>query len=58
MTKADRIRKMSNEELALLIEEIATECNYQGVHRGCRYCKKLYCNAELFEKWLQSDESI
>ena len=54
MTNADRIRAMSNEELATFISEIADECERNTeCNQHCYGCDIEYCVRESCLKWLQ-----
>ena len=53
-TNADRIRAMSDEELATFISEIADECEKNTeCHQHCYGCDIEYCVYESCLKWLQ-----
>ena len=53
-TNADRIRAMSNEELATFISEIADECERNTeCNQHCYGCDIEYCVRESCLKWLQ-----
>ena len=54
MTNADRIRAMSDEELATFISEIADECERNTeCNQHCYGCDIEYCVRESCLKWLQ-----
>ena len=54
MTNADRIRSMSDEELATFISEIANECEINTeCNQHCYGCDIEYCVHESCLKWLQ-----
>ena len=54
MTNADRIRAMSDEELATFISEIADECERNTeCNQHCYGCDIEYCMRESCLKWLQ-----
>ena len=54
MTNADRIRAMSDEELATFISEIADECERNTeCNQYCYGCDIEYCVRESCLKWLQ-----
>ena len=54
MTNADRIRAMSDEELATFISEIADECERNTeCNQHCYGCDIEYCVRESYLKWLQ-----
>ena len=54
MTNADRIRDMSDEELATFISEIADECERNTeCNQHCYGCDIEYCVRENCLKWLQ-----
>ena len=54
MTNADRIRVMSDEELATFISEIADECERNTeCNQHCYGCDIEYCVRESCLKWLQ-----
>ena len=54
MTNADRIRDMSDEELATFISEIADECERNTeCNQHCYGCDIEYCVRESCLKWLQ-----
>ena len=53
-TNADRIRAMTDEELATFISEIAGECEKNTeCHQYCYGCDIEYCVHESCLKWLQ-----
>ena len=53
-TNADRIRAMSNKELATFISEIADECERNTeCNQHCYGCDIEYCVRESCLKWLQ-----
>ena len=53
-TNADRIRAMSDEELATFISEIANECEINTeCNQHCYGCDIEYCVHESCLKWLQ-----
>ena len=53
-TNADRIRAMSDEELATFISEIADECERNTeCNQHCYGCDIEYCVRESCLKWLQ-----
>lgn len=53
-TNADRIRSMTDEELATFISEVSDNC---GTNKECNYhcysCKIEYCEYRMCLKWLQ-----
>ena len=54
MTNADRIRSMTDEELATFISEIADECERNTeCNQHCYGCDIEYCVRESCLKWLQ-----
>ena len=54
MTNADRIRAMSDEELATFISEITDECERNTeCNQHCYGCDIEYCVRESCLKWLQ-----
>ena len=54
MRNADRIRAMSDEELATFISEIADECERNTeCNQHCYGCDIEYCVRESCLKWLQ-----
>ena len=54
MTNADRIRAMSDEELATFISEIADECERNTeCNQHCYGCDIEYCVHESCLKWLK-----
>ena len=54
LTNADRIRAMSDEELATFISEIADECERNTeCNQHCYGCDIEYCVRENCLKWLQ-----
>ena len=54
MTNADRIRAMSDKELATFISEIADECERNTeCNQHCYGCDIEYCVRESCLKWLQ-----
>ena len=54
ITNADRIRTMSDEELATFISEIADECERNTeCNQHCYGCDIEYCVRESCLKWLQ-----
>ena len=54
LTNADRIRAMSDEELATFISEIADECERNTeCNQHCYGCDIEYCVRESCLKWLQ-----
>ena len=54
MTNADRIRAMSDEELATFISEIADECERNTeCNQHCYGCDIEYCVRESCLNWLQ-----
>lgn len=54
VTNADRIRAMSDEELATFISEIADECERNTeCNQHCYGCDIEYCMRESCLKWLQ-----
>ena len=54
LTNADRIRAMSDEELATFISEIADECERNTeCNQHCYGCDIEYCMRESCLKWLQ-----
>ena len=54
MTNSDRIRAMSDEELAMFISEIADECERNTeCNQQCYGCDIKYCVRESCLKWLQ-----
>ena len=54
MTNADRIRDMSDEELATFISEIADECERNTeCNQHCYGCDIEYCVRESCLNWLQ-----
>ena len=54
MTNADRIRAMSDEELATFISEIADECERNTeCNQHCYGCDIEYCVRESCLKWLR-----
>lgn len=63
MTNGDRIRIMSDEELAEFLMNLALECEYQGENfpRDCKKtegCQECFCDNDLCLKWLKQDESL
>lgn len=54
MTQADRIRSMSDEELAEFIEQISTD-NMETISFGTKDYKEIWENKETALKWLQSE---
>ena len=54
LTNGDKIRGMTDEELATLISEIADECEKNTeCHQHCYGCDIEYCVYESCLKWLQ-----
>lgn len=53
MTNADRIRAMSDEELAEFIRDVSYECQdaYCGDH--CQMCAYPWCNSKKTLEWLK-----
>ena len=54
MTNADKIRAMSNKELALLLDENCAVCSYRGNGDDRCYSATPPC-IEGIEKWLESE---
>lgn len=57
MTNADRIRKMTDEELADFLYEITDHCsNEMACNQFCHddYCPG-YCGYETCEKWMKRE---
>lgn len=54
MTNGDRIRQMSDEELAANLQEVVRYCSeeYNG---NCLRCTKSYCESLLFTEWLKEE---
>lgn len=56
MTNADRIRNMSDEELADFISDIADECERSTeCNQHCYGCDIEYCEYSKCLEWLQSE---
>ena len=53
MTNADRIRAMSDEELAEFIRDISYQCQSASVGSHCLRCDYNWCSKRKMEKWLQ-----
>lgn len=52
VTNADRIRAMTDEELADFIRDVSWEC--QDAYCGrCQSCKYPWCSTDMMEKWLK-----
>ena len=53
VTNADRIRAMSDEELAEFIRDVSYECQdaYCGPH--CQICSYPWCSSERTMEWLK-----
>ena len=54
MTNRDKLRDMSNEELAVLLDECCSVCIYRG-NRGYRCYSAIPPCTEGIEKWLESE---
>ena len=55
-TKADRIRNMSDEELAEFLSGLTSQCEFNtSCNEHCYGCHEEYCDLERCLKWLQSD---
>ena len=53
MTNADRIRAMTDEELAEFIRDISYQCQSASVGSHCLRCDYNWCSTRKMEKWLQ-----
>ena len=54
VTNADRIRAMSDEELATFISEIADNCETStSCHQHCYGCDVEYCEYRMCLNWLR-----
>lgn len=57
MTNADRIRSMTDEELAEFIRDVSHEC--QDPYSGrCFLCKYPWCSTDDTEKWLKQPAEV
>ena len=55
-TNADRIRNMSDEELADFLSNLTSQCESNtSCNQHCYGCYEEYCNSEKCLKWLQSE---
>lgn len=55
-TNADRIRNMSDEELADFLSNITSQCESNtSCNQYCFGCDEEYCDLERCLKWLQSE---
>ena len=55
-TNADRIRNMSDEELADFLSNLTSKCESNtSCNQHCYGCYEEYCNSEKCLKWLQSE---
>ena len=55
-TNADRIRNMSDEELADFLSNLTSQCESNtSCNQHCYGCYEEYCNSERCLKWLQSE---
>ena len=57
ITNADRIRAMTDEELAEFIRDVSHECqdSYSGI---CFRCKYPWCSSNDTEKWLKQPVEV
>lgn len=56
MTNGDKIRQMSDEELAGFIFEVADDCGNTAANHDCGYCKRKYgCEYNKNKQWLESE---
>jgi hypothetical protein len=60
MTNYEKIKNMSVDELARLLDDIATCCNLNGHHRTQMFCKECplhcgHCSSVDFGCWLNSE---
>lgn len=56
MTNADKIRAMSDEELAYTISEIASNCERNTeCNQSCGGCDEYFCEAPDCLKWLKQE---
>lgn len=53
ITNADRIRAMSDEELAEFIRDVSYECEDAHWESKCQSCDYPWCSSERTAKWLQ-----
>ena len=55
-TNSDRIRNMSDEELADFLSNLTSQCESNtSCNQHCYGCYEEYCNSEKCLKWLQSE---
>ena len=55
-TNADRIRNMSDDELADFLSNLTSQCESNtSCNQHCYGCYEEYCNSEKCLKWLQSE---
>ena len=58
MTNAEKIKRMSTEELADYIHELITICDEADICEECKYCASNICvSAWQATKWLESEAS-
>ena len=56
MNNAERIRNMSDEELAEFLSNLTSQCESNtSCNQHCYGCYEEYCNSERCLKWLQSE---
>lgn len=56
MTNAEKIRSMTDEELANFISNITNQCESNtSCNQHCDGCWEEYCNLEKGLQWLQSE---
>lgn len=58
MTNCERIKNMSIEEIAKLIDDVAVCCFQNANCENCPiYCirNEVYCNSSTISKWLKSE---
>jgi hypothetical protein len=60
MTNFERIKNMSVEEMAILMDKIITSCNLNGYYNKQLFCKgcpvnRGNCSATDFGCWLESE---
>lgn len=58
MTNGDRIRQMSDAELAILISDIADTCEINTeCHQSCNGCDEYYCYFDDCLNWIRKEYS-
>ena len=56
MTNADKIRNMSDEDLADFLSDMTNQCESNtSCNQHCYGCYEEYCDSEKCLKWLQSE---